>query len=78
MKTYVGTKIIKAEPMSESMFLHVHKGKEFAETGTEGYHVIYPNPEGNYHSWSPKDVFENANRELSPGETSFVKSEEEK
>lgn len=47
MKTYVGVKIVKAEP-------EVRNGKE-------GYRVRYSD---GYVSWSPKDVFDKAYREL--------------
>lgn len=47
MKTYIGTKIIKAEPA--------------AKGGKDGYKVVYPD---GYESWSPKEVFEEAYREV--------------
>lgn len=46
MKTYIGTKIIHAEPMQKN--------------GLDGYKVVYA-PDG-YESWSPKEVFEEAYR----------------
>ena len=49
MKTYIGTKIIKAAPLRNS-------------NGQDGYQVMYPD---GYTSWSPKDVFEEAYRETS-------------
>ena len=49
MKTYIGTKIIQASPVT--------KGPE----GPEGYHVVY---QDGYESWSPKDVFEESYREI--------------
>lgn len=62
MKTYVGTKIIKAVPA-------IRKGGKIYENGDpiprnmdvveEGYKVVYPD---GYESWSPKDVFEAAYR----------------
>ena len=79
MKTYVGSKIIRADKMSKFEFeVKHHKrvdGKP--DTGTvpenqPGYHVAYPNPGGMYHSWSPKDVFENAYRELTEGEVEMA------
>ena len=48
MKTYIGTKIIKAE--------RENRPDEFPSQ-TEGYKVVYPD---GYVSWSPKDVFEEA------------------
>lgn len=51
MKKYIGVKLIKAEPELKD--------------GVEGYKVVYPQPDGSeYTSWSPKDVFEEAYREV--------------
>ena len=55
METYIGTKIIQAEP---------HE-KDYGppEThGQPGYRVVYPD---GYTSWSPKEAFEEAYRETS-------------
>jgi hypothetical protein len=51
MKTYIGTKIIKAEPE--------FRWKEGAHVPDEGYAVVY---QDDYRSWSPKEVFEEAYR----------------
>ena len=59
MNTYIGTKIIQAEPAFRI------DGKIYPESGPvprsmnreEGYRVHYPD---GYESWSPKDVFEQA------------------
>ena len=59
MKTYIGTKIIQAEPAFRI------DGEIYPESGRvprsmnreEGYRVHYPD---GYESWSPKDVFEQA------------------
>ena len=61
MKHYIGTKAVMAEPMTAS----VAQGKGY-RTGehhgdAEGYEVEY---EDGYRSWSPKEVFENAYREV--------------
>ena len=49
MKNYIGTKLIKAEPLDKD--------------GLQGYKVVYSQPDGSeYTSWSPKDVFEKAYR----------------
>ncbi|MBP3412654.1 MAG: hypothetical protein J6K89_05280 [Oscillospiraceae bacterium] len=63
MKTYIGTKVIEAEPMtrgdynqSKGWTLPVGENPE-----DEGYRVIYPD---GYISWSPKEVFENTYREI--------------
>lgn len=65
MKTYVGTKTVKAMPMNE--LAAVEKGyarkNEDNHEWREGYHVQYTNPDGSiYDSWSPKSVFEKAYR----------------
>ncbi len=75
MKTYIGTKIVKAEPMSQEMFQRdIKKAVEWDEfEDLPGYHVVYSNPLGEYHSWSPVDVFDEAYREISDGEALFVK-----
>jgi len=56
LKTYIGTKIIKAAPMPCPEDLYGHK------EGDPGYLVKYPD---GYQSWSPKDVFEEAYRPTS-------------
>ena len=63
MRTYIGTKIIQAEPAFRI------DGKIYPESGPvprslnreEGYRVRYPD---GYESWSPKNVFEEAYREI--------------
>ena len=68
MKTYIGTKIIQAEPQTQ-------KGEKFPNGDVapdlEGYKVVYPD---GYVSWSPKDVFETAYRELTSGEIKLIHS----
>lgn len=61
METYIGVKLIEAEPMARHDFLTLVKGDTFnpKETDQEGYKVVYPD---GYVSWSPKDVFEEAYR----------------
>lgn len=65
MKTYVGTKTVKAEPMNELAALekgYVRENEDNHER-REGYHVQYTTPDGSiYNSWSPKSVFEKAYR----------------
>lgn len=61
MKTYIGTKIIKAKPMTKGDF-DLYKNRELKATEysvAPGYLVKYPD---GYESWSPKDVFEVAYR----------------
>ena len=56
MQKYIGTKIIEAEPCKAWKDTKLHKA------GEDGYKVRYPD---GYESWSPKDVFEEAYREVS-------------
>lgn len=63
MKTYVGTKRIEAEPMTRGDYLN-SKGIDNATASTdttEGYLVKYSD---GYESWSPKEQFENAYKEV--------------
>lgn len=55
MKSYIGSKIIQAEPENKN--------------GATGYRVVYPD---NYISWSPKDVFETAYREITESEKELI------
>lgn len=73
MKTYIGTKIIKAEPAYKEIDpydgtteLVTHKEyplgiKHLSSKAKDGYKVVYPD---GYTSWSPKDVFEKAYRQF--------------
>ena len=69
MKTYVGTKIIQAEEMSEFQWHRIshhplhNPDDKTSNNDKTGYHVIY---EDGYQSWSPKDVFEKAYHEFLP------------
>lgn len=67
LKKYIGTKVVKARPMNEidaESIGYARKNSDHHEY-REGYHVQYTNPDGStYDSWSPKDVFENAYREV--------------
>lgn len=56
MKKYLGVKLIEAEEAQQ----HECTNKDCPE-GIEGYKVIY---EDGYESWSPKDTFEKAYRQL--------------
>lgn len=72
MKTYTGTKLIKAEPMTRAFYnLYRNWPAIKDELDTEGYLVEYlDGGEANdtrhagYISWSPKDVFEAAYLDL--------------
>lgn len=77
MKSYIGAKIISAEPMDQFTFQTKFKAGETTidsqGNSPEGYHIVYPD---NYHSWSPKEVFEEAYRLVSEKEiVSFAKCE---
>ncbi len=65
MKTYIGTKIVQAEPALNPKHEGLHVDAE------EGYTVVY---EDGYRSWSPKDVFERCYREITVPEADLVKS----
>ncbi len=71
MKAYIGCKIIKAEPMSRHTFEEKIKMSEgpYPLENKSGYCVEYPD---GYMSWSPKDVFEAAYREISEGEKELI------
>jgi len=70
LKTYIGCKIIRAEPMDSRRFLEVEKGKDASGMESRpGYKVIYPD---GYVSWSPKDVFEGAYREVTGPEKILI------
>ena len=71
MKCYIGTKIVRAEPQNEpprggDSVLMVD---EFGKT-REGYKVVY---EDGYVSWSPKETFERAYREVTDQERKLLK-----
>lgn len=72
-KLYVGAKIIKAIRMNEISFLENFKGvnPEANENREDrpGYKVTYPD---GYVSWSPKDTFENAYREVTDSEKAMI------
>ena len=70
MKTYIGAKIIQAEPMDKAQFLAKFRDKHIGTHSTyEGYKVIYPD---GYVSWSPKETFEIAYREVTQGEKELM------
>jgi hypothetical protein len=71
-KVYVGTKIVKAEPMLRSSWVYQSsKGESKISSSDEkdGYRVTY---EDGYVSWSPKDVFERCYRELTQQEKAMT------
>jgi len=65
VKTYVGTKIIQAAPAMESECNAMEEKQE----NRHGYKVVYPD---GYTSWSPKDVFESAYREITDSEKKLI------
>lgn len=74
MKNYIGAKIIKAEPMDQITFINADgKGPDTTVRETQeprdGYRVEYPD---GYVSWSPKNVFETAYREITDSEFDFM------
>jgi len=71
MRTYIGAKIIRAFPEDEHAFLDVVKGQtlEDGQPSRHGYRVIYPD---GYVSWSPKETFETAYREVTKAEKDLI------
>ena len=70
MKAYIGTKKIQARPMNRGEY-NDYKGWFIPvdeNPSDEGYLVRY---EDGYESWSPKEVFEKAYRELDESGLSF-------
>lgn len=60
MKTYIGCKVIRAEPQMNPKKTDVDEA---------GYKVVYPD---GYTSWSPKEAFEAAYREMDPKTFSLI------
>ena len=76
MDCYIGTKIVKAEPMDDVTFvLKVREipGRvptvEADGRGAPGYLVRY---EDGYTSWSPRDTFERAYRRVTDAEAALI------
>lgn len=66
MKLFIGSKLILASQMDECLFLKLFKDEDVTNRETRpGYHVRYPD---GYDSWSPKETFEAAYREVSDSE----------
>ena len=63
MQNYIGVKIVKAEPMTKGEFEKMKGAVSplLEKDDTVGYLVKYPD---GYLSWSPKETFEKAYREL--------------
>ena len=67
-RIYIGTKIVAAEPMGEKQFISMYRRdqqmpKDIIER--PGFKVRY---EDGYVSWSPKETFERAYREITDEE----------
>ena len=68
---YIGTKIVKAEPMDHFAFLKM-QGKSIPDhENSNGYKVVY---DDGYTSWSPANVFARCYRPLSNKEIHLVRS----
>lgn len=69
-KLYIGAKLIVAVPLDECTFLQDFKGQDVANRETRpGYKVTYPD---GYVSWSPKETFETAYREVTDSEKALL------
>lgn len=69
-KLYIGSKIIAAYPLDECSFLKNFKGQDVANRETKpGYFVRYSD---GYASWSPKETFETAYREVTYPEKRLI------
>lgn len=67
---YIGTKLIKAKPMTRGEY-NSYRGWKIPENENpedDGYMVVYVDSD-DYVSWSPKDVFERAYRSCDGGMT---------
>lgn len=74
-KPYIGAKIIRAEPMDRETFHLTIRGFPSLDANpggvpTPGYKVMYPD---GYVSWSPKETFETAYREVTRGEIGLLR-----
>jgi len=67
-KAYIGTKVILARPMTNQEFAK-EKNNAFLGDIKDGYRVEYPDL---YVSWSPKEVFEEAYRLVTPQEVCLI------
>lgn len=76
MECYIGTTVVKAEPMGRNRF---DEGRARArgdvgampspDEGTPGYVVVY---EDGYTSWSPRETFERAYRRVTDAEMALL------
>lgn len=69
-KLYIGSKLINAYSLDECSFLKNFKGQDVSNRETRpGYLVKYPD---GYTSWSPKETFETAYREVTDSEKAMI------
>ncbi len=70
-KLYISSKLYRGIPMNEHTFLAEVKRENVPlnHDNREGYMVTYPD---GYVSWSPKEAFEIANREVTEAEKDLV------
>lgn len=69
-KLYIGSKLVTAYPLDECSFLKNFKGQDVANRETRlGYLVKYPD---GYTSWSPKETFKTAYREVTNSEKAML------
>lgn len=70
-KLYISSKLYRGIPMDEVTFLTEVKKEVMPANreNREGYKVTYPD---GYVSWSPKEAFETANREVTEAEKDLV------
>lgn len=61
MKKYIGVKVVNAEPEQREKWMSNKFEDRDDHSLVDGYKVVY---EDGYTSWSPKDVFELAYREM--------------
>lgn len=69
MQSYIGTKVIQAEPMIKEIFDAKRNNCERAQGETAGYKVVY---EDGYESWSPQEVFERCYRLITASEKLLI------
>jgi hypothetical protein len=73
MKPYLGTKIVRACPMDNQSFYRQYRpDQQTPQPFQDGYKVIY---EDGYTSWSPKDSFDHAYREISAKELELLSAD---
>ena len=70
MKRYIGFKMISAEPKTEHEFLMAKGVDTRNRENRPGYLVVYPD---GYTSWSPKEVFDEAYKEILPEDRVLVR-----